>query len=191
MKFCKAHLKSATPYSQSRMSEVQKLDKESMEDYEQRTWRERLHYNEDGEVVIPAMAFKQAIDKAASMLGMKISGKGRATYTKHFVSGCVLQSDIPIAANGKPITKDRVTPERIFANADGVRGSGKRVWRTYPTIPQWEGVAEFVILDDTITKDVFEAHLIESGKYVGIGRFRAEKGGLYGRFTVEKFDWQT
>jgi hypothetical protein len=191
MKICNAYLKSATPYSQSRIPQTPKLDKETHEDYEKRTWREKAHADGAGRVYIPAMAFKQAIDKAASMLGIQIPGRGKATYTKHFLAGCIVENDIHITENGKkPILKDEVAPERIYANADGKRGSGKRVWRVFPTVPKWEGVARFVIFDDAITKDVFEKHLSEAGKYVGVGRFRAENGGLYGRFSVERFEWE-
>jgi hypothetical protein len=46
-----------------------------------------------------------------------------------------------------------------------------------------------VIFDDTITKEVFERHLTEAGRFVGIGRFRPENGGIYGRFTAGPFSW--
>lgn len=191
MKICNAYLKSATPYSQSRIPQTPKLDKETHEDYEKRTWREKAHSDEEGHIFIPAMAFKQCVDKAASMLGIQIPGRGKATYTKHFLAGCIVENDIVITEDGKKaILKDEVAAERIYANADGKRGSGKRVWRVFPTIPKWEGIARFVIFDDAITKDVFERHLTEAGKYVGVGRFRAENGGLYGRFSVEKFKWE-
>jgi hypothetical protein len=190
MKICNATLKSATPYSQSKIPQVPKLEKETADAFEQRTWREKMHANADGEVYIPAMAFKQAIDKAASMLGIQIPGRGKSTYTKHFLAGCIVEADVALTAEGDPIMKDQVSPERIYANADGKRGSGKRVWRIFPTIPKWEGTARFVIFDDAITKEVFERHLIEAGRYVGVGRFRAENGGLYGRFQVEKVKWE-
>jgi len=190
MKICNAILKSATPYSQSKIPQVEKLEKETADAYEQRNWREKMHADSEGKVYIPAMAFKQALDRAASMLGIQIPGRGKSTYTKHFLAGCIVEQDVAITEGGKPILKASVSPERIYANADGKRGSGKRVWRIFPTIPKWEGTARFVIFDEAITKDVFERHLVESGKYVGVGRFRAENGGLYGRFSVEKFKWE-
>jgi hypothetical protein len=190
MKICTAHLRSATPYSASREHGTPKLEKETHDVYDLRTWRERLHVDGDNRVFIPAMAFKQAVDKAASMLGIQVPGRGKATYTKHFLAGCVVESDVVLTRDGKPVLKDDAQLQRIFANADGKRGSGKRVFRHYPVIPQWEGQARFVLLDEQITKEVFERHLRESGQYVGVGRWRAEVGGMNGRFAVEKFAWE-
>jgi hypothetical protein len=47
-----------------------------------------------------------------------------------------------------------------------------------------------MIMDDTITKEVFEEVFYAAGSGIGIGRFRPEKGGTNGRFRAVKFDWQ-
>ena len=54
----KVHLKSTSPISFSRGYQVEKLDREGDDAYETRTWRNRLHVNEEGNVFIPPMAFK-------------------------------------------------------------------------------------------------------------------------------------
>ena len=79
--------------------------------------------------------------------------------------------------------------DRIYANANGIRGSGKRVWRLFPRIDKWKADVEFHVYDDLITKDVFEQVLGESGRFIGIGRFRPQNGGWYGRYAVEKVKW--
>jgi hypothetical protein len=43
----------------------------------------------------------------------------------------------------------------------------------------------FWVLDDIISPEIFRRHLYQAGQFVGIGRFRAEKGGIYGRFRIE------
>ena len=55
MKTAIAHLKSVSPYSQGRFYSLPKENegKESDKDYEERTWRERLHVNSEGYVFIP------------------------------------------------------------------------------------------------------------------------------------------
>lgn len=184
MRTCIAHLKSASAYSQSRAHVTEALDKEGKDDYENRTWREKVHADEAGEIFIPGTAFKMAIDRAAAFLGKKIPGRRNATYTKHFLAGVLVLDNVPIG-----ITKDQVEPERLFVNADGVRGSGKRVWRIFPLIREWAAEVTFYIADDTITADVFEEHLREAGKFIGIGRFRPEKGGFKGRFEVIEIVW--
>jgi hypothetical protein len=181
-KIVTVELESTAPYSQSRKHTAPKLEKETADAYEIRTWREKCTTTDDGTIAIPAMAFKQALDAVAKRLGEKIPGKGKATYTKHFKGGVICESDVAIGWK-----KDDVPCITIPANADGVRGSGKRVDRTFPQVPNWKGKATFAILDDTITKAVFERHLIEAGRFVGVGRFRPENGGLNGRFRPTKF----
>ena len=65
MRQVQAHLQSLTPYSQSRKHDAPKLDKETADAYDQRTWREKCTVNKDGIVVIPAMALKFALPTAA------------------------------------------------------------------------------------------------------------------------------
>lgn len=183
-KMVKVEIESVSPYSQSRQHDAPRLEKETWDAYEARTWREKCTTDDSGMIVIPAMAFKQALDTVAKRLGDQIPGKGKATYTKHFVGGVICESDVPLGVH-----KNEVAGITINANSDGVRGSGKRVKRTFPQVDKWRGTATFVVLDDTVTKQVFERHLLEAGRFTGIGRFRPEKGGLNGRFRPVKFAW--
>ncbi len=174
-----------SPYSQSRMHDTPKLDKERPDDYERRTWREKCTTDKSGQVVIPAMAFKQALPVAARKLGLQIPGRGKSTYTKYFEADVLCEDDVPLG-----VKKDDVASIVINANADGVRGSGKRVKRIFPIIHDWSGVVRFTIFDDTITESVFEEVFKAAGFGVGIGRFRPENGGYNGRFAPTAFDWQ-
>lgn len=180
-----ATLKAAAPYSQSRLHEAPKLAKEGMDAYEQRTWREKAHVDEKGDVFIPPMSFKQALDAAAKYLSISVPGKGKATYTKNFTSGCLVMEPVYVG-----VKKDDLAVDKIHANANGVRGSGKRVWRLFPRVDDWKADVEFHVYDDAITKEVFEQVLRESGRFIGIGRFRPQNGGFYGRYSVEKINWQ-
>jgi hypothetical protein len=183
MKICIVEIRGLAPYSASRAHEAAKLPKETADAYEERTWREKAHVI-DGQVVIPPMAFKMSTDTAAKRLGRQIPGKGKSTYTKFFESGVMVTDPVPVA----PV--EAIEKERIHANADGVRGSGKRVWRSFPRIEQWGGTVTFHIIADEITKDVFEEAVRYSGLAVGVGRFRPERGGFLGRFEVVKFTWR-
>ena len=186
MKTATVNLRSISPYSQSRYHDTPKLSKESAEDYERRTWKERLHYDDDGQVFIPQMALKFCLAECAKYLSTQIPGKGKATYTKHFDAGVLVTDPVYLGFH-----KDEVDGEWFFVNANGTRGSGSRVKRCYPDIKEWEGKAVFHILDDTITKDVFADHLRQAGQFIGIGRFRPRNGGFYGRFEVlGDIQWQ-
>jgi hypothetical protein len=182
MRSCTVHIQGTAPYSASRAHLAEKLPKETADAYEERTWRQKAHV-ENGFVVIPPMAFKIGLDRAVKMLGRQIPGKGKATYTKFFESGVIVTAPVPIAP------EEAIKPERIHANADGVRGSGKRVWRTFPKIEEWSGSVTFHVIADEITKDVFEEAVRYAGIAVGVGRFRPERGGFFGRFQVTGLDW--
>lgn len=186
MKIATCKLKSVSPYSQSRYHETEKLNKEQPDDYRKRTWREHLHYDKNGMVFIPPMTFKNCLSEAAKFLGVQIPGKGKATYTKHFEAGVLVLEPCFIGLH-----KDDVLPENLFLPSDGIRGSGKRVIKTYPMIPEWETTCVFHIQDDLITQDVFGYHIEQAGTFIGIGRFRPRNNGYYGRFTLVDMDWMS
>src|SRR5215471_1810429 len=180
----KCKLESISPLSMSRYYEEPKKDKETPAAYDERTWRERLHYDEQGMVFINPMAFKWCVTDAAQLGGKKVEGRRGATYAKFFMSGILVLEGMPLG-----IHKDSVPTERLFVPANGKHGSGVRVWRHFPRIDEWKGEVTIHILNRTITKEVFEEHLHEAGKFVGLGRFRPQTGGFYGRFKVAKISY--
>lgn len=184
MRLAICSLESTAPYSASRPHMEPKLPKELANDYEERTWRERLHAMPDGRVFLPPMGFKWSLASAARFLGHQIPGKGKATYTKHFMSGILITDPLIL-----PVKKDDVPRTPIYANADGKRGSGSRVMRFFPTIHEWRGDLQVYVLDDLIGEDVFTEHLAEAGKFIGIGQFRPENGGFCGRWRVNEVKW--
>lgn len=179
MKQFRAQIVGISPYSQSRHHETPKLDKETSDAYERRTWRKRMHTNANGEVEIPPMSLKNCLSEAAKFLSLQIPGKGKATYTKHFEAGVMVLQPVPLG-----IKADEVPDEALFVPADGVRGSGKRVTKVFGRIDKWGGTFDITVVDETITKDVLQKHLEEAGNLIGIGRFRPRNNGYYGRFKV-------
>ena len=179
---CSCKLVGQTPISFSQGVQSEKKPKESNADFEKRTWREKLHVDKDGYCFIPAMALKISLAAVAKYLSQTIPGKGKATYTKHFVGGIAVNSNMALSIKAKD-----VSCEEVFVPSDGVRGSGKRVWKSFPTIPTWQTEATIIILDETITDDKLKEYLIETGKFIGLGRFRPQNNGYYGRFSVEDF----
>jgi hypothetical protein len=175
------------PYSQSKVITTPKNPKETHEDHEMRTWRERMHTTAEGFVFIPPTTFKNCLSEAAKYLSKQIPGQGKATYTKHFEAG-VLCLDPWVF----PFKATTVEPEILHVPSDGRRGGTKRVWKYFPYIPPgWKATLVFHILDPLITREVFAETLAEAGNYIGIGRFRPRNNGYYGRFTVESITWQT
>lgn len=177
-------LESISPYSQSRKHYEPKNSGELEEAYDKRTWRAK-QLVKNGIVHIDASAIHQSLASAAKYSKKQIPGQGKATWTAKFQAGITLFEDINLGIDAEAV--DFID---IFANADGVRGSGKRVNRRFPIVPEWK--AEFVIhiLDPIITKQVFTEMMEIAGMFVGIGRFRPEKGGRNGRFKLVKLRWE-
>jgi hypothetical protein len=184
-------LKGVSPYGQSRnyVMDVPKNDKERPDDYEKRTWRNRLHIMKDGpnagHVFIPPMAFKNCLAEAAKYLSMQVPGKGKATYTKYFEAGTLVDPE-PIVL---PDIAENVESIWLYVPSDGKRGGSKRVWKCFPIINNWEVDVVFHILEESITEEIFLKHIQEAGRFIGIGFFRPRNNGYYGRFSVEKLTW--
>jgi hypothetical protein len=186
-RICTATLVSTTPYSQSRRHETPKTDpKEPPAAWDERTWREHAHVDEKGRVYIPGMQFKKALDSAAGYLRIKVPSGGQSEFGRLFKAGVLVANNLLL-----PLKKKDLVPEAIWADSEGGKGGrgGKQVKRLYPTIQHWEGEVTFVVTDDRITNDIFERHLREAGQFIGIGRWRAENGGMYGRWRVVKIKW--
>ena len=182
MKKVVATLRGTSPYSQSKNHTTEKKTKELHGDYENRTWRERMHYvKETGEVFIPPMQFSNCIKEAAKYMSIQVPGKGKSTFTKHFEAGIMVLEPLMLG-----VQKDDVVMESVHVPSDGKKGGSKRVWKNFGVIHKWEGDVVFHILDDIITEDVFRQVLEASGNVIGIGRWRPRQGGMYGRFEVVK-----
>jgi len=186
MKIAMAKLVSAAPYSQSKPVASEKSRDETHRDFEERTWKERCHVNNNGQVFIPPMAFKNSLSEAAKYKPVKIpGGGGKANYTKHVEGGVLVTEPLVL-----PVKIDDVEGEWLFVPSDGRRGGGKRVWKCFPVIQDWEGTVAFNVFDDILDNEVFEQYLDDMGRFIGIGRFRPRNNGFYGRFSVEGVKWE-
>lgn len=175
-----------SPLSQSRQHQDPKLEGESPYDYDERTWRSKLNVSYSTQtVIIPAHGMHQAIIAASKYSGEKIPGQGNKTWTAKFTTGIAIVTEIDTGL--RPEDADSIV---ISANADGVRGSGKRVPRKFPIFHEWSATFDVYILDPIITETQFRKVLETAGMFIGVGRFRPEKGGSNGRWLVKEIDWK-
>ncbi len=179
-----ATITGVSPISFSAPIQSLKNTGESHDAFEQRTWRERVHVNAEGEVFIPPSALKNCLSEVAKYLGESVPGKGKSTYTKHVEAGVLVTDPIMLGVKG-----ESVAGERLFVPASGKRGDGKRVWKTFPVIPQWSGAVVIYLLDPILVDKPakIEEYLGHAGKFIGLGRFRPRNNGFYGRFNVSDF----
>jgi hypothetical protein len=174
-----------SPYSQSRNHDTPKLDGESLDAFDQRTWRNKLNISPAGEIVIPAHGIMQAFAAAAKYSKRQIPGQGKATWTAKFAAGIALLEDPSLG-----VSPDDAQCITISANADGVRGSGKRVTRRFPIVNEWQTTFDVYILDPILTEEIVREMVEIAGMFIGFGRFRPEKGGTNGRFKITEVKWQ-
>jgi hypothetical protein len=179
-------MQSTAPLSFSRYHASQFLEGENHDAYEKRIWREKAHYLPDtGECFIPPMMVKFALISGCAYLGQKVKGRGARPWSKHFEGGVQVYEPVMLG-----VKKSDLIETVYYCHANGKRGPGTRVARYFPEIPQWKGQAEVVILDTTITEDVFRRAAESCGLYVGFGRFSPRVGGFNGRFRVTGLSWK-
>lgn len=186
MRLAKAELVGISRYSQGKVFDSHKSRDQTHEEFEKQCWRQRLHVTQDGNVFIPPQSFKSALDEAAKYKSVQIPGKGKTTYTKHFLAGVLCLEPVVL-----PVKAADVHGEWLFVPADGKKGGAKRVMKCFPYIEQWSGTVEFTVFDDIIDEQTFKIHLEDAGRFIGIGRYRPRNGGFYGRFKVSNIEWAT
>ena len=176
--------------TQSRFHETPKNKGELPQDYDRRTYLERLHVL-DGNVIIPRAGMHQCLAAAAKYSKRQIPGQGKATWTAKFQSGLTVEGPLRLMRDGKPITPAGTNYLDIYANADGVRGSGKRVMRRFPQIPiGWTTSFDIIVLDPIIMEDVLAEFIGIAGMFVGLGQYRPCNGGDNGRFSLSSLVWK-
>lgn len=176
-------IESIAPYCQSRQHGEPRLEGEDPDKHDERTWRHKMHVV-NGSVCIPARAIHDALTEAAKYSKRQIPNQGKATWTQKFASGIALLEDVSLQIN-----PDTVTCVAVSCHATGVRGSGKRVIRRFPIIPQWRASFDVSILDPIIVKGIFAEMLEQAGMYIGIGQNRPQNRGTHGRFRVVSVDY--
>lgn len=188
--------KGFTPYSMSKIFEDEKngggplaMPKSKTHDeFDRENVLLKARVNEAGQVVIHPQAFVSSLYVAS--IGEKLNKKA---LTRIVEAGISMESaEMPLLLlNNKPVKRSDLLQERLFVPSDGKPlhkgGKGSRVWRSFPYVPAgWSCKVNLLVLDEQLeSKDTLQRLLGRAGKFVGIGRFRPERGGFYGRFAVE------
>jgi len=183
---CECDLVGVSPLSFSKAIQSKLETGEAHDDFEERTWMERLHVDANGEVFIPPNALKNMLAATAAYLSESIPGKGRQTYTKNFEAGIMVVEPLML---GIKATSNEIQKERLFVPSDGKKGGSKRVWKNFPTILKWQTHIEILLFDPILMgkPEKVEEYLKHAGKFIGFLRFRPRNGGYYGRFDVKNF----
>lgn len=128
----------------------------------------------EGNYYIPSAHFKQAFVKGGGFVKAKVGNATRSM--KNIVAGMWFVSPEQI-----PFRKFDVVDERSAVN----RNVKARVMVYRPKWNTWECEFTLMVDNDTLTlqtiKDIIEA----AGKYLGVGSYRPEHTGEYGRFIAD------
>jgi hypothetical protein len=133
-------------------------------------------YKYEEKICIPSVYLKNCIMEASKQF--KIVGKGKSTYSK-IVASTVDVSPFMIELNVKkyevfrisavnPMTKGRMMTER-------------------PKFDKWGCEFEIILNDPAVPSSVINEILEHAGKYVGVGDWRPEKKGMFGKFMITSF----
>ena len=135
-----------------------------------------LYKDADGTLVQPSTHIIGTLKHAGAKF--QISGQGKLTYKKILGSGAVI------------ITPDMI-PHEIQAwciDRRPVVIQRARIVRSRPMLEKWALNFEIEYDDDEITKTTLQEILAYAGKRSGIGDFRPQVGGPFGRFMITKFE---
>lgn len=137
----------------------------------------KLYVLPDGTIYQPAVCITRCLVDAGK--NFQIKGKRKATYSKLFGSSIAVEPDAIPHKNQKWI------PFSISAVNPMTKG---RMMVVRPMFQEWKLSFALQVLDEGITMEVVKEALDYAGMYVGIGDWRPEKKGKYGKFIVTKFE---
>lgn len=143
----------------------------------ERQFEEKQYLTDEGKLFTPETHIKGSVIEAAK--NVKVKGKGKSTYSK--IVGYALQIE------PAQILHKKTRLEKFVVLAVNPMTKGRNaVCR--PMLREWELDFRAVYDSDEIPFEVVKECFDYAGKRVGIGDWRPQKKGTYGRFLVTKFE---
>ena len=143
-----------------------------------KNWKEEvevaLYTTETGEHYIPSSQIHGCLINAGKQL--QVVGKGKATYSKLFGAFILIEPATLV-----------INPQEYTVDERPVIVQKARIIRYRPKWEKWNLNFNIIVMDDGISGEVVKQALDNGGRYVGIGDFRPEKRGPFGRFHVVEF----
>lgn len=178
MEKIKATIEGTTPiiFNRFRDTQIEGKSKKRTGAIAEAEIEDKLYQDEDGNTLLPSVYLKNCITEAAKQF--KIVGKGKSTYSKLVASTVDIEPFMIELKAGKyevfrisavnPMTKGRMMTER-------------------PRYNKWSVSFEIILNDPAIPASVINEILEHAGKYVGVGDWRPEKKGMFGKFMITSF----
>jgi hypothetical protein len=136
---------------------------------------DKLYLTAEGKPYIPSVYFWRALIDAGKKL--QVRGQKKATYSKIVGSVVEINPDcIEIKGKWEAYRTSAVNPM--------TKG---RMMVTRPMFNKWSCSFEILVNGDEIAADTMNTLLTTAGQTTGIGDWRPEKKGKFGKFIVTKF----
>ena len=178
MQKCEVEITGITPLLQNKPEEYgfneQWVEKTASTNWEKEALK-KLYIDADGKIYQPSNHIERALIEAGKKIKMK--GSGKATYSKIFGS---MVSVEPFELILEPQTYEIHKSLVVIPSTKG------RVARYRPSFKKWKLKFE-VLFEEEIPAPVIKEALEIAGRYSGIGDWRPEKKGKFGKFQVTKF----
>lgn len=168
-------IKGTTPLLQHRFSGAEEVGttKKKTRSSQENNVEDTLYQLPDGTIYQPSDCIKQSMIEAA-----KAFKKGRSNMTKQFASFVIVLPEAIPHINKKWIADRRPV---VIPSTRG------RVMRNRAKFEEWSLKFDVQILDaDEIPEQTLHDVLEYAGHYVGIGDYRPQKKGMYGRFIISE-----
>ena len=137
----------------------------------------KVYRNGDGQLYFPADGLRNGIIKKACP-GRRIGKR----YASAIVPGALFLTQEKLLLihpkTHKPITKYEIDIRRCVVQGQGVR-------RARPKIMKWGGIVTYEFDPDFLPGDTVVELQSIAGKLAGLGDYRPQCGGPFGRYTVE------
>ena len=159
-----------------REAEIEGKSKKKVGEEKEKEIEDKLYTLEDGTNYIPAVYFWRSLIDAGKRL--QIRGQGKARYSK------LVGSVIEINPEAIPL-KGKWVVYRVSAVNPMTRG---RIMIERPKFDKWSCEFEVSVTDDeSIGGDTLNELLVRAGQQTGVGDWRPEKKGKFGKFMVTSF----
>ena len=137
---------------------------------------DKLYKDEKGKIQLPAVYLKNALTEASKQF--KIQGKNKATYSK------IVGSSVDVMPFYIDFEAGNYEVFRISAVNPMTKG---RMMVSRPKFNKWQASFQIILNDDQVDVSVINEILEHAGKYVGVGDWRPEKKGMFGKFMITSF----
>jgi hypothetical protein len=138
-------------------------------------WQGLLYWDSENGVIVPTQNIR-----AALIGGGKLNKLGMALKR-----GTLMMTDFVPLDYGKKLSIAQLW-DQDFKDVRSVVVSQSRVMAYRPKFTTWSLIFDIQYDENVLDENQIMQSLENAGQFVGIGGFRPEKGGIFGRFKPEK-----